>query len=121
MNNNRTVRKLTEGEETNEPNESMSESDESISHLEEIKTIEDRRTRYTAVVRIIGIKQEFAIDTGLPVTIMPPRVVQEMFFKAAQKQPVYCDRKKRCLSTSRKTTVSRAAPWNVFTLRTNLR
>ena len=34
MNNNRRVKKLTGNDETSEPNESMSESDESINRLE---------------------------------------------------------------------------------------
>ena len=41
-NNNRTVKKLTE-ETENEPNESLSKSDESIHHLEEIKNIEEKK------------------------------------------------------------------------------
>ena len=50
----------------------MSELDKSINRLEEMKTIEDKREQYRAVVRINGIKKEFVIDTGSPVTIMPP-------------------------------------------------
>ena len=49
----------------------MSELDKSINRLEEMKTIEDKRKQYTAVVRINGIKKEFVIDTGSPVTKMP--------------------------------------------------
>ena len=73
MNNIRTVRKLTENEATNQPNESKSESDESINHFEETKTIENKQKQYTAVMRINnGIKKEFVIDTWSPVTIIPP-------------------------------------------------
>ena len=50
----------------------MSESDENIDHLEEIKTIEDRRKQYTALVLKNGMNKEFVTDTGSPVTIKPP-------------------------------------------------
>ena len=68
--NNRTLRKLTEEEET-EPNESMSDSDESIYHIEEIKNIVEKQKQYTAKIKINGTPKEFIIDTGSPVTIMP--------------------------------------------------
>ena len=68
--NNRTVRKLTEEEET-EPNESMSEPDESIYHIEEIKNIVEQQKHYRAKIKINGTPKEFIIDTGSPVTIMP--------------------------------------------------
>ena len=48
--NNRTVKKLTEEEEI-EPNESMSESDESIYHIEEIKKIVEQQKHYTAKIK----------------------------------------------------------------------
>ena len=67
--NDRTVRKLTEEEET-EPNESMSESDESIYHTEEMKNIVEQQKHYTAKIKINGTPKEFIIDTGSPVTIM---------------------------------------------------
>ena len=60
--NNRTVRKLTEEEET-EPNESMSESDESIYHIEEIKNIVEPQKHYTAKIKINRTPKEFTIDT----------------------------------------------------------
>ena len=50
----------------------MSESEESINHLEEIKTIANSQKQYTAVVRIYGIKKDFVIETGTSVTKMPP-------------------------------------------------
>ena len=68
--NNRALSKLTEEEET-EPNESMSESDESIYHIEEIKNIVEQQKHYTAIIKINGTPKEFIIDTGSPVTIMP--------------------------------------------------
>ena len=67
--NNRTVRKLTEEEET-EPNESVSESDESRYHIEKIKNIVEQQKHYTAKIKINGTPKEFIIDTGSPVTIM---------------------------------------------------
>ena len=42
MNYNQTLRKLSEDEEKNEPNESLSESDENLSHQKEIITIAKR-------------------------------------------------------------------------------
>ena len=71
FNNNRTVKRPTE-EETNEPNESTSDSDESIHHIKEIKKINEMNKHFTATVQINGIKKEFIIDTGSPVSILPP-------------------------------------------------
>ena len=70
FNNNRTVKRLTE--ETKEPNESTSDSDESIHHINEIKKINEMNQHFTATVQINGIKKEFLIDIGSPVSIMPP-------------------------------------------------
>ena len=64
------MRKLTEEEET-EANESMSESDESIYHIEQIKNAVEQQKHYTAKIKIIGTPKEFIIDTRSPVTIMP--------------------------------------------------
>ena len=69
--NNRTVKQLTE-EEIEGQNDTSSESDESIHHIKEIKKIEEKNKHYTATVKINGIKKEFIIDTGSPITIMPP-------------------------------------------------
>ena len=71
FNNNRTVKRLTE-DEMNEPNESSCESEESIHHIKEIKKIEETNKHYTANVKINGIMKEFIIDTGSPISIMPP-------------------------------------------------
>ena len=49
----------------------MSESDESIYHLEEIKNIVEQQKHYTAKMKINGTPKEFIIDTGSAVTIMP--------------------------------------------------
>ena len=71
FNNNRTVKRLTE-DEMNEPNESSCESEESIHHIKEIKKIEETNKHYIANVKIKGIMKEFKIDTGSPISIMPP-------------------------------------------------
>ena len=56
----------------NEPNESSCESEEDIQHIKEIKKIEETNKHYTATVKINGIAKEFIIDTGSPISIMPP-------------------------------------------------
>ena len=71
FNDNRTVKRLTE-EERSEPNDSSCESDEDIQHIKEIKKIEEINKHYTATVKIIGKAKEFTIDTGSPISIMPP-------------------------------------------------
>ena len=71
FNNNRTVKRLTE-EETNEPDESTSDSDETIHHIREIKKINEMSKHFTAVVQSNGIEKEFIIDTGSPISIKPP-------------------------------------------------
>ena len=82
--NNRTLSKLTEEEEI-EPNESMSESDESIYHIEEIKNIVEQQKPYTAKIKINGTPKEFIIDTGSPVTIMP---LDEQIIKKTEIQKI---------------------------------
>ena len=84
LNNNRTVKRLTE-EETNEPNELTSDSDISIHHIKEIKKINEMNKHFTATVQIDGIKKEFIIDTGSPVSIMPP---DERIMKATEIQKI---------------------------------
>ena len=64
------MKKPTE-EVVNEPNEYLRESDESIHHEEEINNIEEKQKHYTAKTNINGIQNQFIIDTGSPVTIMP--------------------------------------------------
>ena len=49
----------------------MSESDESIYHIEEIKNIVEQQKHYTAKIKVNGTPKEFIIDTESPVTIMP--------------------------------------------------
>ena len=68
--NNCTVKRLTE-EETDDRDETSSESEESIHHFKEIKKIEEENKHYTTMKRN-GRKKEFIIDTGSPITIMPP-------------------------------------------------
>ena len=49
----------------------MSESDESIYHIEEVKNIVEQQKHYTAKIKLNGTPKEFIIDTGSPVTIIP--------------------------------------------------
>ena len=65
------MKRLTEDEDQ-QPNESTSESEERIHHIKEIKTIEEKNKHYTATIKINGGRKEFIIDTGSPITIMPP-------------------------------------------------
>ena len=65
------MKRLTE-EEMNELDESTSGSDESIHHIKEIKKINEMNKHFTAVERVNGVKKEFIIDTGSPISIMPP-------------------------------------------------
>ena len=51
FNNNRTVKRLTE-EELNEPDESTSDSEESIHHIKEVKKINEINKHFTATVKI---------------------------------------------------------------------
>ena len=69
--NNRTVKKLTD-EETDDRDETSSDSEESIHHIREIKKLEEKNKHYTATVKINEKKKKFIIDTGSPITIMPP-------------------------------------------------
>ena len=71
FNSSRTVKRLTE-DETNESNESACESEEDRQQIKEIKKIEETNKHYTATVKINGIIKEFIIDTGSPISIMPP-------------------------------------------------
>ena len=82
--NNRTVKRLTE-DEAQQPNESTSESEESIHHIKEIKTIEEKNKHYTATIKINGVKKKFIIDTGSRITIMPP---DERIMKHAEIQKI---------------------------------
>ena len=82
--NNRTVKKPTEEEEI-EPNESMSESDESIYHIEEMKKIVEQQKHYTAKIKINGTPKEFIIDTGSPKPIMP---LDEQIMKKTEIQKI---------------------------------
>ena len=77
------MRKLTE-EET-EPKESMSESDESIYRIEEIKNIVEQQKHYTAKIKINGTSKKIIIDIGSPVTIMP---LDEQIMKTTEIQKI---------------------------------
>ena len=63
----------------------MSESDESIFHIEEIKNIVEQQKHYTAKRTINGTPKEFIIDTGSPVTIMP---LDEQIIKKTEIQKI---------------------------------
>ena len=65
------MKQLTE-EKIDDRDETSSESEESIHHIRVIKKIEENNKHYTATVKINGKKKEFIIDTGSPITIMPP-------------------------------------------------
>ena len=84
FNNNRTVKRLTE-EETNEPDESTSDSDETIHHIREIKKINEMTKHFTAVVQSNGIEKEFIIDTGSSISIKPP---DERIVKSTEMQEI---------------------------------
>ena len=71
MNNNRTVKRLTENE-PNESDEPSSESEDSIHHIKEIKKIDETNKHFTTTLKINGIPKEFIIDTGSPISLMPP-------------------------------------------------
>ena len=69
----------------NEPYESTSESDESIHHIKEIKKINEISKHFTAVVQVNGVKKEFIIDIGSPISIMPP---DERIMKSTEIQKI---------------------------------
>ena len=70
-NNNRTVKRLTENE-PNESDEPSSESEDSIHHIKEIKKRDETNKHFTTTLKINGIPKEFIIDTGSPISLMPP-------------------------------------------------
>ena len=71
MNNNRTVKRLTENE-PNESDEPSSESEDSIHHIKEMKKIDETNKHFTTTLKINGIPKEFIFDTGSPISLMPP-------------------------------------------------
>ena len=83
-NNNRTVKRLTE-DEPNETDQSSSESEESIHHIKEIKRIDETNKHITTMLKINGIAKEFNIDTGSPISLMPP---DESFIKSTEIQKI---------------------------------
>ena len=56
-------------DKTDDRNETSSESDD----FKEKKKSEEKSNLNTATVRINGIEKENIIDTGSPITIMPPK------------------------------------------------
>ena len=71
MNNNRTVKRLTENK-PNESDEPSSESEDSIHHIKEIKKIDETNKHFTTTLKINGIPKKFIIDTRSPISLMPP-------------------------------------------------
>ena len=72
------MKNLTE-DETKESNEPLSESDESIHHIEEIQNIEEEQKQYTAKTKINSeMQKEFKIDTGSPVIPIDKRLVKQI-------------------------------------------
>ena len=61
----------------------MSESDESIHHIEETKNIVKQQKHFTA--KINGTPKEFIIDTGSPVTI---KSLDEQIMKTTEIQKI---------------------------------
>ena len=58
----------------NEPNESddpSSESEESIHHIKEVKKIDETNKHFATTLKINGVMEEFIIDTGSPISLMP--------------------------------------------------
>ena len=83
------MKRLNE-EEINKPDESTSDSEESIHHIKEIKKINEMSKPFTTTVQINGIKKEFIFDTGSPISIMPP---DEKIMKATEIQQKIFNRK----------------------------
>ena len=71
MNNNRTVKRLTE-KEPNETDEPSSESEDSIHSIKEIKKIDETNKHLTTTLMINGIPKKIINDTGSPISLMPP-------------------------------------------------
>ena len=65
------MKRLTE-DEPNESDGPSSESEESIHHIKEIKKIDETNKHFTTTLKINAIPKEFIIDTGLPISLMPP-------------------------------------------------
>ena len=64
------IKKLSE-EKTDDRDELSNESDEGIHHKKkELKEFEEKNKHFTATKN--GTKKEFIIDTGSPITTMPP-------------------------------------------------
>ena len=75
----------TNRKKINEPDESTSDSEESIHHIKETKQINEVNKHFTATVKINGMKKEFIIDTGSPISILPP---DERFMKVTEVQKI---------------------------------
>ena len=90
----RWVRNITE-EESEAIGGESDESETSINRMERINRITDKNKYLTTTVKINGIKKEFIVDTGIPISIMP---ADENINKRTEIQKVkhqYQDVKKR--------------------------
>ena len=56
------MKRLTE-EESNEPDESSCELDESVQHMKGIKKIEETNKHYIETVKLNGVKKDIIFDT----------------------------------------------------------
>ena len=84
-NNNRIVNGLTE-DEPNTSDGPSCESEESIHHMKEIKKIDETNKHFTTISNgINGISKEFIIDTGSPISLMPP---DERITKSTERQKI---------------------------------
>ena len=70
-NNNQTVKKLAENE-LNESDEPSSYSEDSIHQIREIIKIDETNKHFTTTLKINGVMKEFIIDTGWPISLIPP-------------------------------------------------
>ena len=79
------MKRLTE-KETNKPDESTSDSDENIHHIKKSREKKNEMSKhFTAVVQINGIKKEFIIENGSPISKMPP---DESIMKSREMQKI---------------------------------
>ena len=91
---------MTETVETEE-----SDTDRSINIITEIKQLTDRRNYITITIRNDGTEKEFIVDTGSPVTIIPPdkEIIKSMKLFLVTKK--YRDVDKNALEFTGKRTV----------------
>ena len=78
------MKRLTE-DETLQPSESTSESEENIHHIKEVRATEEKNKHYTATIEINGVKKQFIKYTGSPITIISP---DERIMKSSEIQKI---------------------------------